>query len=136
MTPATTLAVAVGGALGALTRVAADPAVITGAHPDLTLLLLINLTGALALGAVTGHGLPRLAPALRAGITTGFLGSFTTYSAVTTVWLGISLAGSVLLGWGYLVGSLLAGVACAWGGLEVGRWWKNATTSNVTGGSP
>jgi CrcB protein len=127
---AQTLAVAIGGAAGALARFGVDRAVIAGNDADLTVLLMVNLTGAFALGLLTSHGTPGMSPAWRVGITTGFLGSFTTYSAITTVWLSLSLEGSALSGLGYLVGSLVAGVLSAWGGIEMGRWWREAATSH------
>jgi fluoride exporter len=125
---AQTLAVAIGGAAGALARFGVDRAVIAGNDADLTILLMVNLTGAFALGLLTSHGTPGMSPAWRVGITTGFLGSFTTYSAITTAWLSLSLEGSALGGLGYLMGSLLAGVVSAWGGIEMGRWWREAAT--------
>ena len=129
------VAVALGGSAGALARFALDRGVIDGVDPNLAILLAVNLLGAFVLGLVTGHGIPALGDAWRGGITTGFLGSFTTYSAITTVWLSLTLEGSVVAGVAYLVGSLIAGVVTAWGGLEIGRWWRDTTTADPAGGA-
>lgn len=126
---ATVLAIAGGGAAGALARALADPASIAGGEASLTVTLLINLAGALMLGVVVGHGLPRLSPAWREGITTGFLGSFTTYSALSTWWLGLTGATGVLAAYAYLASSLILGVAAAWGGLSVGRRWRGTAAT-------
>lgn len=118
------LAIAVGGALGTLARVGLHPGWFNGGAPELWGTLVVNVAGASLLGAVTGHGLPRLKPALRAAITTGFLGSFTTFSGILTIWLGLTVVDQPALGVVYLLATGLGGIVSAYGGIEAGQWWR------------
>ena len=77
------LAIAVGGAIGAVLR----HAVSTGMYGWLGMgfpwgTLVVNVLGSLALGAVVEAGAStlKLTPELRALIATGLLGAFTTFS--------------------------------------------------------
>lgn len=111
---------AVGGFLGTLSRASMDGAWVQ-ADPTPWGILAVNLVGATALGVVSGHGLPRLSPHLREGLTVGFLGSFTTFSAISAIWLGLMLEGSVLAALGYLVATFGAGIALAFVGGRAGK---------------
>jgi fluoride exporter len=112
--------VAVGGFLGTLSRASMDGAWVQ-ADPTPWGILAVNLLGATALGFVVGHGLPRLSPHLREGLTVGFLGSFTTFSAISVIWLGLTVEGSVLTALGYLVATFGAGIPLALVGGRAGR---------------
>lgn len=110
----TVVAVAIGGALGALARVGLTG--LVGAEAvhlgTLAITLLINVVGAALLATLrlTAHTLPAW---LVAGLGVGVLGSFTTWSAVIAAsWL-LTGAGNPLLGGGYLVTTLALGVAAA-----------------------
>jgi CrcB protein len=120
MTWKVALWVAVGGFLGTLSRASMDGAWVQ-ADPTPWGILAVNLFGATALGITVGHGLPRLSPHLREGLTVGFLGSFTTFSAISVIWLGLTVEGSVLAGLGYLVATFGAGIAFALVGGRAGR---------------
>ncbi len=79
----TFLAIAVGGAIGAVLRHAATTSLyswVGAGFPWGT--LAVNLLGSLALGAVqeAGASTLKLSPELRALIATGLLGAFTTFS--------------------------------------------------------
>jgi CrcB protein len=121
----TWVAVAVGGALGGLTRALIDLASLNGGDSNLWGVLLVNLVGAGLLGVVIGHGTPSWSAPLRGGVTTGFLGSFTTFSAIMTGWLSVTLMGEPLFAVAYIVATFMAGVAAAYGGLQAGQWWRN-----------
>ena len=128
----TWLAVVAGGTLGGLTRAVVDfPSLATG-EPNLWAVLLVNIVGAGLLGAVVGHGTPTWSRALRAGVTTGFLGSFTTFSAIMAVWLSLTLSANPLLAVAYIAATVIAGVLSAYGGLEAGKWWRDVTANEVT----
>lgn len=120
MTWKAALWVALGGFLGTLSRASVDGAWVQ-ADPTPWGILAVNLVGATALGVVSGHGLHRLAPHLREGLTVGFLGSFTTFSAISAIWLGLTLEGSVLGGLGYLVLTFGAGTVLALVGGRAGK---------------
>ena len=109
------VAVAIGGAAGALARVGlteefgADPLHLT----TLAIALVINTVGAAFLALLYRHR-QRLPQALVAGIGVGFLGSFTTWSAVIAAsWL-LGGAGNLPLAVSYLVATLLLGILAAW----------------------
>jgi len=131
-TRSTWLAVFFGGGLGGLTRAALELPTLAGEDPNLWTILLVNLVGAGLLGFITGHGTPSWSTPVRAGVTTGFLGSFTTFSAIMTGWLSLTLVPDPLLGLVYIVATFLAGVLSAYGGLEAGSWWRRVTTPEVT----
>jgi len=131
-TRTTWLAVALGGALGAITRAILDASAVMDGEPNLWALLLINIVGAGLLGAVFGHGTPTWSEPLKAAVTTGFLGSFTTFSAIMTAGLGLTLMPDPLLGVTYIVATVIAGFLAAYGGLEAGKWWRGVTD---TGGA-
>ena len=128
----TWLAVAAGGALGGLARAGVDLGAWAGGAANLWAILLVNLAGAGLLGAVIGHGTPSWSPALRAGVTTGFLGSFTTFSAIMTGWLGLTLVPDPVLGLTYIAATFIAGCLSAYGGLEAGKWWRSVNTAGAS----
>jgi fluoride exporter len=76
---------ALAGGLGAVTRFVLDGAVVRrtgGRFPYGT--VIINLTGSLLLGLVTGLAAGHLVPdALRLVVGTGFLGGYTTFSTAS-----------------------------------------------------
>lgn len=118
MTPLLFVAVVVAGGIGAGLRYCLDVAIqrlVGGRFP--WGILVVNLTGALVLGVVSGT----VAGASGLWILgTGLLGGYTTFSsvAVTTVLLAHErrTRASILYGAGTLVGS----IACAAGGLALG----------------
>lgn len=95
----TLLAVALGGMLGATARVFL-PWPTLPAQPltelDPVPVILVNILGAALLGFVSGYTAHRPWPEpLQKGVTTGFLGSFTTMSALALVVVGFTLGQSV-----------------------------------------
>lgn len=119
----TAAAVALGGALGALARWGMSDWVQgrTGLRfPWGT--LLVNLTGAFVLGLAYGvfeH--VRLSPDVRAFLTLGFLGAFTTFSTFSYEAVLLLQNGETGRALGYLGGSVVAGVILAALGLSLGR---------------
>jgi len=109
--------VAFGGALGTLGRLGADQASAPLPFGHEIATLVVNIFGAFALGLASGHRLPALPRALRDGLTTGVLGSYTTMSAVSvivsTATLGVGLA--------YLGVTFVLGILAAWTGLVLGQ---------------
>ena len=126
-------AVALGGALGALARGSLDSGILQGLTPNLWVTLLVNIGGAAALGFAVGHGLGFLSPALRSGVTTGFLGSFTTFSGILASALLVTMSGELLLAAAYVLATFVVGAAAAFGGIEAGRAWSAMTAKNGDG---
>ena len=117
------LAVWLGGTLGTGVRVMITSAAPAAAIPIAT--FFINVVGAFILGLLL-EGLTRPGPRPRARLIrrlagTGFLGGFTTYSALALQVVDLQRAGSGGLAVAYAVGSLLLGTAAAGVGILLGR---------------
>jgi fluoride exporter len=108
------LAVALGGAVGALARLGLDLALFPNNEVSLAV---VNLSGALLLGLAIGHGIHQLPGWLRDGITSGFLGSFTTMSGLAVLGIITPIGFSLV----YISGTFLAGVGLAALGYHLGR---------------
>lgn len=126
----TVLAVFVGGALGSAARIGVSLAIgrFDGTWWPYSVLL-VNLFGSFALGWLVGHGMKHLPVWLRMGATTGFLGSFTTLSAISIdVAIPIVRHGAVeaLVMAPYAIGSIIVGVVCAIIGLRLGARWSGS----------
>lgn len=104
---------ALGGVLGTLARHGLGGWVHTwsgGAFPWGT--LVVNLLGSFLLGFATrGAGLWSLSPELRAMITVGFCGAFTTFSAFTYETLSLVQEGAWMRASLYSIGSVVVGLA-------------------------
>lgn len=112
------LAIGAVGGLGAIARFAVDAAVsarASGAFPYGT--LVVNVSGALALGILVGAALSSDAYRV-AG--TGFLGAYTTFSTWMFESQRLSEDGEARLGGVNFIGSLVLGVAAAWVGRKIG----------------
>lgn len=123
-----------GGFCGALTRYALGAPLLglasalpmaNAAFPYDT--LAINLSGALALGALFGlveHGAP-VAPDVRLTVGTGFLGAYTTFSSFMVGADGLIIHGHILAALLYVGGSMMGGVALAHAGVLLAGWgWR------------
>lgn len=94
------LAVGLGAGLGALTRFAVTSAVPAGSvSVQVATTLIINIIGCFAMGAYK--------PGLMMGV--GFLGGFTTFSAMAVAAVQSSAAGALVI-----VGLSFLGCVCAW----------------------
>ncbi|MFJ4285008.1 fluoride efflux transporter FluC [Paenarthrobacter nicotinovorans] len=118
--------VAAGGVVGALTRYGLGVVIpAPGSWPLPT--LVINLSGALALGALL-EGLARRGPdvgsrrVVRLALGTGFLGAYTTYSTLAVDAVHLLGAGAVPAAAGYLAASFLGGAAATTTGIWLGAW--------------
>jgi CrcB protein len=108
------------GALGTAARLGLDLVLPAepGGLPVST--LIINTLGSFVLGVVVAL-LPRSAAEwLRAAVTTGLLGSFTTFSAITVATVALTGSGDPLSAAILLAASVVAGIAAAVAGLAVG----------------
>jgi fluoride exporter len=116
------LAVAAGGLVGAPARYLLDQAVTRRTGPGLPWgTLVINLSGSLLLGFLTGLALAgHLPPAAKALLGTGFCGAYTTYSTFTFETVRLLENGRFLGAAGNVLVSVVAGLAAATAGLAVG----------------
>ena len=120
----TVVAIAVAGAAGALARYGLDGFVArraSGAFPWGT--FVVNVSGAFVLGFVFTVMTEQLttAPWLRAGVTIGFLGAYTTFSTLSLETYRLLESRSLALAFANIVGSAAAGLLALYGGVVLGR---------------
>jgi len=111
--PALTITlVAIGGALGALSRTGLTELFggETLAPETLAVTLAINTLGALLLSLLRRHAHLVPSPALLQGISVGFLGAFTTWSAVMAISALSYSAGHSVIAVVYLLLTVVLGV--------------------------
>ncbi len=117
-------AVGIGGAAGAITRYLIQQIPFpfnTVYRPLLT--LLINVSGSFLLGflMILFIKLFPVKAEFRLGITTGFLGGYTTFSTLCKDSVLLSFSGHTLLSAIYLAASVLLGIAAAWLGILLAK---------------
>ena len=120
----TLLAIALGGALGALCRFAISfglGLIWPAGFPLAT--FIINLLGCLAIGILYGLWLnrPELSPVLQQGLMVGFLGAFTTFSAFSLDAWRLVEKGQSLMALGYILLSVCLCLTATWAGLMLTR---------------
>src|SRR3977135_3282912 len=116
------LAIAIGGAFGSLARYYVSAVIYNATGPAFPYGILgVNVLGGLIMGIVVELGALKLnySPEIRALLTTGILGGFTTFSAFSLDtalliergdWTGAAL---------YMIGSVVLSVAALFGGLAL-----------------
>ncbi len=119
-----TLSIGVAGFAGAISRYAVEGWISErsrGSFPWGT--LAVNASGCLVLGflftILTERFLPH--PALRASLTIGFLGAYTTFSTFAFETVRLAEDGAVLLAAVNTLGSIGLGIACVYAGIWLGR---------------
>lgn len=113
---ALTMVVAVGGALGAVTRYGLDLAWPSSAAGTSWTVLAINVTGSLLIGVlleVAAHRTPRN-PWVRPFLGAGFLGGYTTFSAYAMDVVTALERGAPEAALAYLSLTLLGALVAAW----------------------
>ncbi|MCU1509672.1 MAG: hypothetical protein JWQ12_1937 [Glaciihabitans sp.] len=114
------VAVFVGGMLGTALRLGCDVLV---PHTDTQFpfdTLVINVLGSFALAALVARVWRSASPVLRAGLGTGLLGGFTTFSAVMVSLVSLTASSQPGLAVAYLAMTMIAGLVAAAGGLALG----------------
>jgi CrcB protein len=121
--PDVVLAIAVGGALGALARYGITRVIAVPPHGFPWATFWTNMSGAFALGFLLTFVLERLPPTryLRPFFAVGFLGSYTTFSTFAVETVVLLKDGYVVLGIGYTVASVSFGLALAYVGIALAR---------------
>lgn len=112
----TIMSVAIGGFLGGITR--SELSVLLGGDG----ILYANLIGSFLLAFITYYFIERglLAAWLNAGIGTGFIGAFTTFSSLATTIVKLESQG-IIASIGYFLVSSLGGLALALLGFMLAR---------------
>lgn len=127
MTPLLFLAIAAAGGVGAVCRFVLDGLLTSLSEADFPWpTVLINITGSLLLGLITGFAVSGLLPeAWRLVLGTGFLGGYTTFStasADTVRLLQQRWAAGIVHG----LGTLVIAVGAAGLGLVLSLWLRPA----------
>jgi fluoride exporter len=115
-------AIALGGAAGTLARYGLGGYAqrFSGTFPYGT--LVINVAGSLALGFLMRHLLTTTSsPELRAALTIGFCGGFTTFSTFSYETVGLIEGGSYGRAGAYVVGSVLLSLLATFAGFAAAR---------------
>ena len=127
------VAVFAGGLAGSAARLAIDFTISLISDDSWPFgILFVNLTGSFAMGFVVGHGFGSWPAWLRLGVTTGFLGSYTTLSAVSLgvvvpiIHLGAGRFTAVTL---YAIATVVLGVVAAVWGLRLGHARREAVSA-------
>jgi CrcB protein len=86
--------------------------------------LVVNVSGALAIGFVAAFVVHKLRTPLwvQEAMTVGFLGGFTTFSALALETVVLLDRGRYVVAAGYSLGTMIAGTAAVFLGLRLGRW--------------
>lgn len=116
--------IALGGAIGAITRYAVLSIVdITVLGHGLPALFIVNISGSFLLGLFFAlvAGRRTFSPPARAFVSVGLLGGFTTYSFLNYESMTLMLEGAIGAGLLNATGSVLAGLVAAVGGMMLGR---------------
>ena len=119
----TLLAVVLGGVLGTAARWGVDALLPIASPGTLSVsTIVVNVVGSFVLGLLvaTLWWRPGVPSWLKAGVGTGLLGSFTTFSAITVNAIAGALEANVLAVVGAVLLSTVLGLLAAWGGLALG----------------
>jgi CrcB protein len=125
-------AVFLGGLLGTGIRWSLDTALPHGDDGFPLSTLLINVVGAFVLGLLVARVWPSAPPWLRAGLGTGVLGSFTTFSAFAVALVTLTDAAAPATAVGYLLLTLVVGIGAAFAGLSLGARLRVAPADSGT----
>lgn len=119
----TVAGIAIAGAAGALVRYGVGLLIgrPSGSFPWAT--LFVNVSGSLILGFLVALFDDRLVPdpALRAALTVGFLGAYTTFSTFSLEVFRLLQDGAAGTALAYVLASVLAGLGAVYLGWTVGR---------------
>ena len=118
------LSIALGGAIGSLSRYFLSSQITHVIGPGFPWgILIVNILGCFTMGVIAELGtlVWNLTPEMRAFLTTGFLGGFTTFSAFALDTAVLTERGDMASAMLYVVGSVGGSVAALFFGLAVVR---------------
>lgn len=124
MTPLLFLAIAAAGGVGAVCRFVLDGLLTSLSEADFPWpTVLINITGSLLLGLITGFAVSGLLPeAWRLVLGTGFLGGYTTFSTASVDTVRLLQQQRWAAGMVHGLGTLVIAVGAAGLGLGLSLW--------------
>lgn len=116
--------VALGGALGATMRYGVSVGTVHYFGPGYPWgTIIVNILGSLFMGIIIGKfaQMEQVSPELKALITTGFLGAFTTFSTFSLDFITLWERGAMLQALGYVLFSVIFGILALALGLFIMR---------------
>jgi len=122
--PAILLAVALGGALGSLLRYFVASAIQSVASPGFPWgIFVVNISGGFVMGLIVELGALKLqiSPEVRAFLTVGILGGYTTFSTFSLDSVLLIQRGAYLSAAAYIAGSAALSILALFAGLWVVR---------------
>lgn len=121
--PGLLIAVAAGGAAGALARYGVGVIVGRLVHGFPLATILVNVAGSFAMGLLVSALALRwsVSPELRALLAVGFLGAFTTFSTFSLDAVALAERKQWLAAGGYVAVSVILSIAALVAGLRLGR---------------
>ena len=124
--------IAIGGALGAPARYEVSQLIHVAPDSFPWATFATNLSGAFVLGLFLTFVIERLPRTryLRPFLAIGFLGAFTTFSTMAVETVTLVKDGFVLLGAGYLIVSVAAGLGITYSGIVMARLWPTRTVGS------
>jgi len=118
----TTLMIAIAGALGVLARHTVQT--IVPRHGDVPWgTFVVNVTGAFAIGVIVVIVVHRFSTPMwvQETLTVGFLGGYTTFSALALETFVLAEKGRTALAFGYSLGTMAAGLLAVFAATRLGR---------------
>ncbi len=121
--PSVLLVIAVGGGLGTLARYGVSRVLPVAKDTFPWATFVTNLAGAFVIGVFLTLLLERFPPSrfARPFFAIGFLGGFTTFSTMAVETVTLCKDGYPVLGIGYLLASVFAGLTCCYLGIVLAR---------------
>ena len=123
MQPGIILAVAIGGAVGSLLRYFVASAIQQPTMQFPWGIFVVNVTGGFLMGVIVELSALRLniSPEVRAFLTVGILGGYTTFSTFSLDSALLIQRGAYMAAAGYIIGSTMLSITALFAGLAVVR---------------
>jgi CrcB protein len=128
------LAVAAGGALGAVARYFLGGTVLSRvASPFPMATFVINVTGSFILGLFFTLVAERaqFSPHVRLAVAVGFVGAYTTFSTFEYETLRLAEERGMWLALLNVILSVVVGFAAVWGGMALAHWWEGVPVASI-----
>ncbi|MBW7573848.1 fluoride efflux transporter FluC [Caproiciproducens faecalis] len=116
------LSIGIGGALGTMARCTVQAAFFSAPDNRAFLAMFVNISGSFLLGLAFAYFAKKtVKPEIKLGITTGFLGGYTSFSTLCKESIGFYLSDDPVSFIGYLAFSVFLGFGAAWSGMRTAK---------------